>query len=180
MNSRKCDVCIVDVHRASYIKHLRSKDHIEITNRGEMIIKEWFFQEPVENKIYKVYNPKSLKQLARDNIRLDDRQLNGELAMRTINPFYFNDRNIKVAFKINLDSHHINHANSKLTSLPIYPEYGIEIRYIIKIVKELSVIYARLKNHYKFRYQTVFSARFDKQDEKNQVLDETELLIILN
>ena len=29
-------------------------------------------------------------------------------------------------------------------------------------------------------YQTVFSARFDKQDEDNQVLDETELLINLN
>ena len=26
MNSRKCDVCNVDVHRASYIKHLRSKN----------------------------------------------------------------------------------------------------------------------------------------------------------
>ena len=25
MNSRKCDVCKVDVHRASYFKHLRSK-----------------------------------------------------------------------------------------------------------------------------------------------------------
>ena len=25
MNSRKCDVCNIAVHRASYIKHLRSK-----------------------------------------------------------------------------------------------------------------------------------------------------------
>ena len=25
MNSRRCDICNVDVHRASYIKHLRSK-----------------------------------------------------------------------------------------------------------------------------------------------------------
>ena len=40
-------------------------------------------------------------------------------------------------------------------------------------MKELSVIYARLINQYKFRYQTVFSARFDKEDENNQVLDET-------
>ena len=47
-------------------------------------------------------------------------------------------------------------------------------------MKELSGIYARLKNQYKFRYQTVFSARFDKQDENNQVLDETELFINLN
>ena len=41
-------------------------------------------------------------------------------------------------------------------------------------MKELSVIYARLMNQYTFRYQTVFSARFDKQDEDNQLLDKTE------
>ena len=29
MNSRKCDVCNIDVHRASYVKHLRSKKHLE-------------------------------------------------------------------------------------------------------------------------------------------------------
>ena len=47
-------------------------------------------------------------------------------------------------------------------------------------MKELTVIYARLINQYKFKYQTVFSARFDKQVEDNQVLDETELFISLN
>ena len=46
-------------------------------------------------------------------------------------------------------------------------------------MKQLSVIYARLLNQYKFKYQTVFSARFDKQDEDNQVLDEIELFINL-
>ena len=97
-----------------------------------------------------------------------------------INPYYFTDRNLKVGFKINLDSHHINHANSKLTITPKYPEFGIEVRYINKIMKELSLIYARLINQYKFRYQTVFSARFDKQKEDNQVLDETELFFNLN
>ena len=40
-----------------------------------MIIPEWLFQEPVEIKIDKIYNPKSLKQYARDNIELDDKQL---------------------------------------------------------------------------------------------------------
>ena len=30
-----------------------------------MILPEWLFLEPVENKINKVYNPKSLKQLER-------------------------------------------------------------------------------------------------------------------
>ena len=29
MNSRKCENCNVDVHRASYPKHLRTKKHIK-------------------------------------------------------------------------------------------------------------------------------------------------------
>ena len=45
---------------------------------------------------------------------------------------------------------------------------------------ELSVIYARLINQYIFKYHTIFSARFDKQNEDNQVLVETELFINLN
>ena len=47
-------------------------------------------------------------------------------------------------------------------------------------MKGLFVVYARVINRYKFKYQTVFSARFDKQDEDNQVLDETELFNNLN
>ena len=97
-----------------------------------------------------------------------------------INPYYFTDRNLRVGFKIILDSHHINPANSKLSIIPNYPEFGIEVRYINKIMKELSGIYARLMNQYRFKYQTVFSAGFDKQDEDNQVLNETELFINLN
>ena len=180
MNSRKCEICNVDVHRTSYAKHLRSKTHLENIKLNNMIIPERLFQEPVENKIKKIYNPKSLKQLARNNIKLDDKQLNKELAKKMTNPYYFTDRALKVGFKINLDSRHINHANSKLTIIPNYSEFGIEVRYINKIIEELSIIYARIINQYKFRYQTVFSARFDKQDENNQVLDETELFINLN
>ena len=180
MNSRKCEICNVDVHRASYIKHLRSKKHVENIKRNEMIIPEWLFQEPVENKINKIYNPKLLKQLARDNFRLDDRQLNKELAKKMINPSYFTNRALQVAFKINLDSHHINHANSKITITPNFPEFGIEFRYINKIMKELAMIYARLINQYKFKYQTLFSARFGQQDEYGELLDETELFINFN
>ena len=180
MNSRKCEVCNVDVHRASYQKHLRSKKHLENMKQNEVIISEWFFQKPIENEIKILYNPKSLKQLARENIKLDDKLLKKELAKKMIDPFCFTDRKIKVGFKINLDSHQINHANSKLTITPNYPEFGIEFRYINKIMKELSVIDARIINQYIFRYQTVFSATFDKQDENNQVLDETELFINFN
>ena len=56
-----------------------------------------------------------------------------------LKPYYFTDRSLKVGFKINLDCHN-NHANSKLTITPIFPEFGIETRYIDKIMKELSVL----------------------------------------
>ena len=97
-----------------------------------------------------------------------------------INPYYFTKRALQVAFKIILDSHHINPANSKLSITPNFPEFGIELRYINKIMKEQAMIYARLLNQYKFKYQTVFSARFDQQDEDGELLDETELFINLN
>ena len=91
--------------------------------QNEKIIPEWLFQEPVENKIRKIYKPKPLRQLERDNITIDDRQLNGELARRMINPDYFTDRNLRVGFKINLDSHNLHHTNSKLTITPNHPEF---------------------------------------------------------
>ena len=97
-----------------------------------------------------------------------------------LNPYYFTDRGLKVGFKINLDCHHINRVNSNLTLTPNFPEFGIEARYINKIMKELSVISAKLSHQNKFNYQTVFSERFDKQDSDNQVLEETELFFNLN
>ena len=97
-----------------------------------------------------------------------------------INPYYFTERALRVGFNITLGSYHINHANSKLIVKPNYPEFGIEVRYINKIRKELSVNYARLLNHYIFKHQTVFSARFDKQDEDIQLLDNTEFFININ
>ena len=96
------------------------------------------------------------------------------------NPYSFIDEKLKIGFKLNLHSHNLHHTSSNLTIIPNHPEFGIEVRYINKIKKELAVIYARLINQYKFKYQTVFSARFDEQDEDNQVLDETELFINLN
>ena len=51
MISRKRDICTVDIHRASFVKLLRSKKLIENEKKNEMIIPEWLFQEPIENKI---------------------------------------------------------------------------------------------------------------------------------
>ena len=82
-----------------------------------------------------------MKQITRDKIRLDDKQIDKDLAEKMINTYYFTDGNLKVEFKIYLD-----HANSKLTITSNNPEFGIEVRYVYKISKELSVIYARFLN----------------------------------
>ena len=96
-----------------------------------------------------------------------------------INPYYFIDKNLKNGFKINLESHNISHANSFLTITCKNPEFGLEYRYINKIIKDLSVIYARLINQYKFKYHTLFSASFYKINEEGQRDNEIELYINL-
>ena len=177
-DSRTCEVCNVNVHRASFVKHLRSKKHLGKRIRNGMIIPEWFFKEdrtPIKKTIQKVYNPNTLKQLAREKIELDDK----ELAKMMINPYYFIDEDLKNGFKINLESQNISHANSILTITPKFPDFGIEFRYINKIIEELSVIYARLINQYKFKYHTLFSASFYKINEEDQKNNEIELYINL-
>ena len=177
-NRRLCEVCSVNGHRASFAKHLRSKKHLENLEQNELIIPEWFFKEeesPIKKKIQKVYNPKTLIQLAREKIKLDDE----ELAKLMINPYYFIDKNLKIGFKINLESHNFSHANYILTILPKVPEFRIEFRYINKIVKKLSFIYARLINQYKFKYHTLFSASFYKINEEDQRYNHIELYMNL-
>ena len=44
-NSRTCEICNVNVHRASFVKHLRSKKQLENMIQIEKIIPEWFFKE---------------------------------------------------------------------------------------------------------------------------------------
>ena len=128
----------------------------------------------------KIYNPKTLKQLARENIKLEDKELEKEIAKSMINPYYFTDRDLQIGFNINLDSHNINHANSILTITPNFSEFGIEIRYVNENFKKMTTIYARLIKHYKFNYHFLFSPSFSKRNEADQRSDEAELFIDLN
>ena len=84
------------------------------------------------------------------------------------NPYYFTDKNLKIGFKNNLDSHKIFHAISILTLIPIYLFFGIETRYIYKIFKKMATFYARLVNQYKFKFHLLFSARFYEINEEDQ------------
>ena len=45
------------------------------------------FQEPIENRINKMYNPKSVKQIVRDDIKIGDQQLKKALAKKMLNPY---------------------------------------------------------------------------------------------
>ena len=177
-NSRTCEVSNVNVHRASFVKQLRSKKYLENIEQNEMVIPDWLFKDersPIKKKIQKVYNRKTLKQLAREKIKLDDKQL----AKMMINPYHFIDENLKNGFKINLESHKISQANSILTIIPKFPDFGIEFRDINKIIRELSFIYARLINQYQFKYHTLFSASFCEINEEGLRYNEIELYINL-
>ena len=96
-----------------------------------------------------------------------------------LNPYYFTDRATQVGFNNTLDSHHINHANSKLTIKPNFPEFGIEFRYINKFLKEMAIIYARLLNQYIIKYQVLISAGYDKQNENGETLGWNWIIYIL-
>ena len=182
-NSRTCEICNVNVHIGSFVKHLRSKELLENIKENEMIIPEWLFEEeqaPIENKIKKVYNPKTLKQIARENFKINDKELDIELAEKIINPYYFTDENLKIGFKIDIENININHANSFLNIEANFPDIGTETRYTSKIPKEMATKYARLRNQYKNKNHTFFSVSFYKNNEEDQRSDEIELFINSN
>ena len=75
--TRSCDICNKITHRASYAKHTKSKKkHMENEKQKELIKTKSLFQDAIENKTKNIYNPKSLKQVAGESIKLDDKHLN--------------------------------------------------------------------------------------------------------
>ena len=109
--------------------------------------------------------PESLNQLIRNHIRS-----NKKIEQRIKNPDYDNDRKLQIELRIDKD-----YPCLIFIIKPNVSEYNVELCYINHIIKQLSNTYVRLINQYKFRYQTVFSAVFDKQNG-----DEKELFIDLN
>ena len=74
-----------------------------------------------------------------------------------LNPYYFKNKNLYNVLKINLDSHHINHLNSKLTISSTTVYNSIDMDLINSLVKEMSVIYARLINQYQIQISMYIS-----------------------
>ena len=93
-------------------------------------------------------------------------------------PYYFTNKVLAAGLNINLDSRQVLQKNSK-RAVPTKFLETEEIQVNI-IMKQFADIYERILNQQKFEKQTVFPARFDKQDEDNQALDEIELNFILN
>ena len=94
-----------------------------------MIIPEWLYQEHIEKKTRKIPIHKQLKQTARENIKMVDKQFEKGLAKKRISIYFFNDKVSQIGFNIIVESHRINRANSKLTIKANFIELGIETRY---------------------------------------------------
>ena len=78
-----------------------------------------------------------------------------------INPYYFSKR-YESQYEVNLDRHHPNHLNSKITIKSKY-NLPVELLDLDNIFKEMAKIYGRLINQYKFKNQVFFLVIFDKE-----------------
>ena len=99
--------------------------------------------------------PESLNQLMKNYI-----ESNRKIEQMIKNSDYDNEKGLRLELKIDKD-----YPRSTFVITPYESVNEVEIFYINHIIKQLSNIYARLINQYKFRYQTVFSVVFDKQNE---------------
>ena len=88
-----------------------------------------------------------------------------------IRPYNFTNENLKNGFKVNLESHNVNHTNSISTITTKYTDFGFETIYINKIIREMATSYARLINQNKFKYHIIFSACFFRNNEEDQRSD---------
>ena len=112
IESRRCDICNFNVPGASFAKQLRCKNHLENSRQDDIFIPGWTFQE--RNEIFnniprRTYKPKPSKLITSKYNETHDKEVTEELAEKLVNPFYFTDRILKIAFKITPDSHPIIH-----------------------------------------------------------------------
>ena len=86
----------------------------------------------LKTKSKKVYNTKTLNRIAREHIKINDKEIGKELAEKLNNPYFFTKGILEIGFKINSESHNANHTISILTNTPNYASLGIETIYIKK------------------------------------------------
>ena len=94
-----------------------------------------------------------------------------------INSYNFSQR-LNLGYNIELDSYNINNLISKITMKSNY-NLRIENRDTNNIFREMAMNYARLIGQYKFKYQVVFLALFEKMNDFGYIENKTEMYISL-
>ena len=147
-NTIRCGDCNIDIHRASYIRHLKTKKHLEKNN----------------------VKPK--KVIDKDNIKELKKNENNKIEYK------FHDNTLDISYDITVDRHHKKNLNSQITvTSKFYDIFGIEMYYINDIFKEMAHIYAKFIIQYKFKYQLSFMLLFYKFEEDGDIRKEAEMTI---
>ena len=149
---KRCEDCNIDIHRASYSRHLKTKRHLE----------------KKEIKPKKIIDKNDVKETNK-NIKRNDKI-----------EYKFTDVILNKIYDITVDRHHKKDLNSQITITSKFDNTGIEMYYIDKIFKEMAHIYAKYINQYKFKYQLSFMLLFYKFEEDGDIRTEAEMTITLN
>ena len=147
-NMKRCDDCNIDVHRASYIRRLKTKRHLDI----------------------KGIKPKKI--IDKDDVKETIKIIKIE--------YKFTDDILNKVYDITFDRRHRKHLNSQITITSKFDYTGIEMYYINEIFKEMSHIYAKFINQYKFKYQLSFMLLFFIFEEDGDIRKEAEMPININ
>ena len=155
---KHCDVCNKQIHRSSFAKHLKSKLH----EANALLISPNLFEEPIRQRAQQARTVPTLRKLARAKVNLS----NKEVGEHMLNPYYFS-RRYEHQYEVNVDRHHPNHLNSKITIKSKY-NLPIELFDLNNIFREMAKIPERLLKQFKFKHQVVYFTIFDKGLQKRQ------------
>ena len=151
-NMKRCEDCNIDVHRASYSRHLKTKRHLEK-------------KEIKPKKIIDKDDVKETNKIIKRNDKIE---------------YKFTDNILSTAYDITVDKHHKKNLNSQITITSKFDNTGIEMNFVDEIFKEMSHIYAKFINQYKFKYQISFMLLLYKFEEDGDIRKEVEMTINLN
>ena len=149
-NMKRCVDCGIDIHRASYSRHLKSKKHLD----------------------KKEIKPKKI--IDRGDIKVSSIKRNDKIEYK------FTDEILNKIYDITIDRHNKKDLNSQITITSKFDNTGIEMYFIDKIFKEMAHIYAKFINQYKFKYQLSFMLLFYKFEEDGDIRKEAEMTVTLN
>ena len=151
-NMKRCDECNIDIHRASYSRHLKSKRHLE--------------KKDIKPK--KIIDKDTVTEINKNTKKNDKIE------------YKFTDDILNKIYDITVDRHHKKDLNSQITITSKFDNTGIEMYYTDEIFKEMAHIYAQYINQYKFKYQLSFMLLFYKFEEDGDIRREAEMTVTLN